>query len=103
MSEEEHKIKEYVTMLMYASPFSVDILRGEGSSVVYITKNSVSTSTAEFHLSTTLGFGQDSVNLSYYSVWQEIIRNHGGEVSPESVMSVIKAEIAEMAKKIEKK
>jgi len=68
MREEEIKIKAYVTMLMYASPFSVDILRGGGSSVVYITENSVSTSTAEFHLSTTLGFGQDSVNLSYYSV-----------------------------------
>lgn len=103
MSDEEIKIKEYVTMLMYASPFSVDIPRGEGSNVVYITENSVSTSTAEFHLSTTLGFGKDSVNLSYYSIWQEIIRNHRGEVSPKSAMSVIKAEIAEMAKKIEQK
>jgi hypothetical protein len=101
MSDEEKKIKEYITMLMLASPFQIDVPKD--GNVYFKTKNSVSTSTAEFHMTTWIGFDWASTNMSYYSTWQEIIRNHGGEVSPESVMSVIKAEIAEMAKKIEQK
>lgn len=101
MSEEEQKIKEYITMLMFASPFQVDVPKD--GLIYYKTKNSVSTSTAEFHMTTLMGFDMESTNMSYYSVWNEIIRNHGGEVSPKSVMAVIKAEIVEMAKKIAEK
>lgn len=101
MSDEEKKIKEYITMLMFASPFQIDVQK-EGP-VYYKTKNSVSTSTAEFHMTTWMGFDMESTNMSYYSVWQDIIRQHGGYVTPETVMDVVKGAIKDMAQKIAKK